>query len=190
MRGLRNTYPAAVCAEKSRAIVQKLTERQDVATAKAVALFWPIEARHEVDLRELDGLLRKRGVAVFYPAIDPETNVMTFRRVDDVSVLTDLTYGFAAPQKDAHEARADELDVIIVPAIAIAPSGHRIGYGAGYYDRTIVRFLPHAVTIGVAYDFQIVAEIPVTEGDVAVAHVVTDVRSFDAVPAEETPCPT
>lgn len=178
MRGLRNTYPADVCAAKSRAIVQKLTERQDVATAKNVALFWPIESRHEVDLRELDALLRKRSVRVFYPAIDPETKVMTFRLVDDVSILTDLTFGFAAPQKDAHEAKADELDVIVVPALAIAPSGHRIGYGAGYYDRTIARFLPHAVTIGVAYDFQIVAEVPVTEGDVALDFVVTDARAF------------
>ncbi|MGH7286141.1 MAG: 5-formyltetrahydrofolate cyclo-ligase [Polyangiaceae bacterium] len=185
MRGLRNTFPADVCAAKSRVIVQKLTERQDVAVAKNVALFWPIESRHEVDLRELDAQLRKRGVRVFYPAIEPETKTMTFRLVDDVSILTDLTFGFAAPQKDAHEARPDEIDVIVVPALAIAPSGHRIGYGAGYYDRTIGRFLPHAVTIGVAYDFQIVAEIPVTEGDVALDFVVTETRAFareDAAP--------
>lgn len=178
MRGLRNTFPADVCNAKSHAIVQKLTERQDVATAKSVALFWPIETRHEVDLRELDALLRKRSVRIFYPAIDPETKIMTFRLVDDVSILTDLTFGFAAPQKDAHEASPDELDVIVVPALAFAPSGHRIGYGAGYYDRTIVRFLPHAVTIGVAYDFQIIAEIPVTEGDVPVDFVITDAREF------------
>ena len=187
MRGLRSTFPADVCAAKSHAIVQKLTERAEIATAKNVALFWPIESRHEVDLRELDALLRKRGVRVFYPAIDPETKVMTFRLVDDVSILTDLTFGFAAPQQDAHEAEADELDVIVVPALAIAPSGHRIGYGAGYYDRTIIRFLPHAVTIGVAYDFQVVAEVPVTEGDVALDFVVTDVRAFAREQAVEAP---
>ena len=112
---------------------------------------------------------------------------MTFRLVDDVSTLTDLTFGFAAPRQDAREAKAGELDVIVVPALAIAPSGHRIGYGAGYYDRTIVRFLPHAVTIGVAYDFQILAEVPITEGDVALDFVVTDVRAFARAPAVEAP---
>jgi 5-formyltetrahydrofolate cyclo-ligase len=178
MRGLRNTFPAAVCAAKSARIVARLEAHEALAGAKHVALFWPIEARHEVDLRAFDTSLRARGVAVYYPAIDPETHVMTFRQVTDVAALTDLTFGFAAPPADAPEAKAGELDVIVVPALAIAPSGHRIGYGAGYYDRTIPPFLPHAKTVGVAYDFQILAEVPVTPGDVALGFVVTDERTF------------
>ncbi len=189
MRGLRNTYPAAVCAEKSARIIERLGALEAVANAKSVALFWPIEKRHEVDLRALDASLRERGVAVFYPAIDPETHVMTFRRVDDRAVLTDHTFGFAAPPPDAPEARADELDVIVVPALAIAPSGHRIGYGAGYYDRTIPPFSPHAATIGVAYDFQLVAEIPVTAGDFALGSIVTEARTLVVEP-EVASCTT
>jgi len=189
MRGLRNTHPAAVCSEKSRAIVERLTKLPEIERATSVALFWPIEARHEVDLRSLDTLLRARGVEVYYPAIDPETQAMTFRRTDDVSALADLTFGFAAPPKEAPEAPTNGLDVIVVPALVLAPSGHRIGYGAGYYDRALRLFLPYSVTIGVAYDFQILAEVPVTEGDVAVDIVVTDAQSFE-VEQEEAACST
>ena len=82
------------------------------------------------------------------------------------------------PAADAPVATA--LDAIIVPAIAVDPTGHRIGYGAGYYDRTLPAFAPPAVSIAVAYDWQLVAEVPATEGDVRVAWVVTDIRSFDA----------
>jgi 5-formyltetrahydrofolate cyclo-ligase len=188
MRGLRNTFPAAVCAEKSRAIVERLLKRPEIERAKSVALFWPIEARHEVDLREADTQLRARGVSIFYPAIDTETKAMTFRLVGDIAMLEDMTFGFAAPPKDAPEASEKDLDVIVVPAIVVAPSGHRIGYGAGHYDRTIIRFLPHAVTIGVAYDFQVLAEIPVTEGDVALDVIVTDAQAIDVV-KEEVSCP-
>ena len=72
----------------------------------------------------------------------------------------------------------EQLDVVIAPALAVDPTCQRIGYGAGYYDRTLPRYAPPAITIGVAYDWQVVAEIPVTQGDVALDFVVTDVRQF------------
>lgn len=178
LRGVRKTTPAEACAERSRALVARLEAHEAVVAAKTVALFWPIEARHEVDLRPLDTTLRARGVRIAYPAIDADTNVMTFRFVDDVSALEDKGYGFSEPAADAPVATA--LDVIVVPAIAVDPTGHRIGYGAGYYDRTLPAFAPPAVSIAVAYDWQLVAEVPATEGDVRTAWVVTDVRTFDA----------
>ena len=178
LRGVRKTTPAEACAERSRALVARLELHEAVASATTIALFWPIVSRHEVDLRPLDTTLRARGVRIAYPAIDADTNVMTLRFVDDVSALEDKGYGFMEPAADAPIATA--LDAIIVPAIAVDPTGHRIGYGAGYYDRTLPSFAPPAVSIAVAYDWQLVAEVPATEGDVRVAWVVTDIRSFDA----------
>ena len=178
LRGVRKTTPAEACAERSRALVARLELHEAVASAKTVALFWPIVSRHEVDLRPLDATLRARGVRIAYPAIDADTNVMAFRFVDDASALEDRGYGFMEPAADAPLATA--LDAIIVPAIAVDPTGHRIGYGAGYYDRTLPSFAPPAVSIAVAYDWQLVAEVPATEGDVRVGWVVTDIRSFDA----------
>jgi 5-formyltetrahydrofolate cyclo-ligase len=83
-------------------------------------------------------------------------------------------FGFREPPPGAPEATS--LDVILVPALQIDARGHRIGYGAGYYDRTLPRFAPPAVAIGVAFDFQLISEVPITEGDVAVSMVVTDQR--------------
>jgi 5-formyltetrahydrofolate cyclo-ligase len=178
LRGVRKTTPAEACLARSRALVARLEVHEAVVAAKTVALFWPIESRHEVDLRPLDATLRARGVRIAYPAIDADTNVMTFRFVDDVTALEDKGYGFLEPAADAPIATA--LDAILVPAIAVDPTGHRIGYGAGYYDRTLPAFAPPAVSIAVAYDWQLVAEVPATEGDVRAAWVVTDIRSFDA----------
>lgn len=194
MRGLRKTTPLAACLERSQRIVERLLAHDDLARARAVALFWPIEQRHEVDLRALDAALRARGVALFYPAIEPldpqdgpptEPPRMTFRRVLDVAQLAEAGFGFAEPGGEAEEASA--LDVVVVPALGIAPSGHRIGYGAGYYDRTLPRFAPPAVTLGVAYDFQLLAEVPVTPGDVALDWIVTDARVLrsDSNPSSE-----
>ena len=144
--------------------------------ARAVALFWPIEEKHEVDLRALDASLRGRGVRVAYPAIEPDTDVMTFRFVAEANALEEKGYGFREPSSTEPEALAGELSAIIVPALAIDPRGHRIGYGAGYYDRTLPRFAPPAVTIGVAYDYQLVVEVPDAATDVALDWIVTDTR--------------
>jgi 5-formyltetrahydrofolate cyclo-ligase len=179
LRGVRKTMPVEAVAERSRKIVAALEAHDAIARAKTVALFWPIEARHEVDLRELDAALRARGVRIAYPSIDPDTGDMVFRFVDEVARLEEAGYGFAEPPKDAPPA--GELDVIVVPAIAVDPAGHRIGYGAGYYDRTLPKY-PRAVAIAVGYDWQLVAEVPVTEGDVACGWVVTDTRVLEAAP--------
>lgn len=178
LRGVRKTTPLEACEERSRAIVKALEAHEAFASAKRVALFWPIVARHEVDLRAFDASLRARGVEVAYPAIDPETGEMSFRVVADPASLEEAGYGFAEPPADAPTAEA--LDVVVVPAIGVDPIGHRIGYGAGYYDRTIPRFCPPGTSIVVAYDWQLLAEVPFTSGDVRCHWVVTDARVLDA----------
>jgi len=176
LRGVRKSTPLEACAERSRAIVARLETHDAVVGARQVGLFWPIVARHEVDLRPLDASLRARNVRVAYPTIDADTNVMTFRFVDDLAQLEERGFGFSEPAADAPEATA--LDVIVVPAIAVDPTGHRIGYGAGYYDRTLPRFAPPAVSIAVAFDWQLVAEVPAMPDDVRCQSVVTDTRTI------------
>jgi 5-formyltetrahydrofolate cyclo-ligase len=183
MRGLRKALPASACAERSARIIERLVALEPIARARTVAVFWPIEERHEVDLRALDSRLRERGARVAYPGVDPETHAMTFRFVEHPDAMQLLGFGFREPSLRDPEVAAGELDAVIVPALAADPRGHRIGYGAGYYDRTLPRFAPPAVSAAVLFDFQLVAEVPSTDGDVTVDWVVTDTRVLRA----ETP---
>jgi 5-formyltetrahydrofolate cyclo-ligase len=180
-RGLRSAIPREAILERSVGIQTALEALPEVAAAARVALFFPIDGRNEVDLVDLDARLRARGVQVAYPAIHPETRVMTFRFVADPRAMEERGLGFREPHPGDEEAAA--LDVVVVPALLIDPQGHRIGYGAGYYDRTLPRFCPPACTIGVAFDFQLIAEVPATEGDVPVTIVATDARVIRAGPA-------
>jgi 5-formyltetrahydrofolate cyclo-ligase len=171
MRGVRKTMPAEACADRSAKIVERLAPLLE--GAKSVALFWPILDRHEVDLRALDPALRARGVVVAYPTIG-ETEM--FFRAAAADGLEEKGFGFAEPPSTA--PRIDAIDVIVVPALAADPTGHRIGYGAGYYDRTLPRY-PGAKTIGVLFDWQLVAEVPALPNDVRVGCIVTDVRTLN-----------
>jgi 5-formyltetrahydrofolate cyclo-ligase len=171
-RALRNTLPRSAVMERSARIAARLEGLPAFASARAVALFWPIERRNEVNLTPLDAGLRAQGKRVAYPAIDPETRVMTFRFVDDPAQLVERGLGFREPDASAEEAAS--LDVVVVPALQIDGRGYRIGYGAGFYDRALPRYAPPALAVGVAFSFQLIAEVPVTPGDVPLALVITD----------------
>jgi 5-formyltetrahydrofolate cyclo-ligase len=181
MRAMRNTIPPEALAERSARIVAALEELSELVSARSVALFWPIEGRNEVDVRRLDVSLRRRGVNVAYPAIDPDTREMTFRFPSDPEIMAERGLGFSEPAPEDPEAA--ELDVIVVPALMVDPRGHRLGYGAGFYDRALARFVPPSFAVAVAYDFQLAPEIPITEGDFPVAAIVTDARTLRASPA-------
>jgi 5-formyltetrahydrofolate cyclo-ligase len=176
-RALRNTIPAEAIAERSARIRAALEGLPVVARARRIALFWPIVRRNEVDLRPLSEALRARGVEVAYPGIDPATGVMTFRIPPDPEAMEDRGLGFHEPSPEDPETT--ELDVIVVPALQVDPRGNRIGYGAGHYDRTLPRFCPPARSVGVVFDFQVISEVPVTEGDVAIDIVVSDERVIE-----------
>ena len=180
MRALRRALPAAACAVRSAKIADRVAELEAVSRARSVCLFWPIEERHEVDLRPLDASLRARGARVAYPGIDPETGAMTFRYVADPQAMEEQGFGFREPSPGEPEAQPGEIDVVVVPALALDPRGHRIGYGAGYYDRVLPRYAPPAFAVAVAFDFQLVAEVPDSAVDARVAWIVTDARSLAA----------
>ncbi len=79
-------------------------------------------------------------------------------------------------------AASEEL-VVVVPALAVDPIGHRIGYGKGFYDRLLARICPPAFAIAVAYDFEVVPEVPADTHDHAVDVVVTDLRRWQVTRA-------
>lgn len=182
-RALRASLPREAIAERSAKIVERLAHHPTLLAARSVSLFYPMESKNEVDLRAFDAILRERGTRVAYPAIDPESRVMTFRYVDDLATLEERGLGFREPAASAEEVVA--LDVIVVPALQIDARGHRLGYGAGFYDRALARFAPPAIAIAVGFDFQLVPDLPVTPGDVPVRFVVTDGHAFDVSDALE-----
>ncbi len=65
----------------------------------------------------------------------------------------------------------DEVEVIIVPAVAYDHQGNRLGRGKGFYDRLLGS--THATTIGIGYDFQLLDSLPVEEHDVPMDMVIT-----------------
>ena len=183
MRALRSSLPEAARAARSAAVCRRILALELVAGAGSVALFSPILKRGEIDLSSVDTALRQANKRVFYPFMEQAPGAASirtgFRRVDRIEELSDHGRGFLEPPLAAAVAERGEIDVVIVPALAVAENGHRIGYGAGFYDATLPDVRPPAIAIVVAYAFQLLAELPVEDNDVACDVVITDEHRLD-----------
>ena len=177
----RRALPASAVAARSARIVAALERLDLVAKARAVASFWPMEAAGEVDLRPLDRALEARGVARYFPFMDPKGEGFStgFRRVGSADELEERGRKFREPPRSAPVAARGDIDVVIVPALGVTPDGHRLGFGAGFYDATLPDVAPPALTIVVAFSFQVLGELFIEEHDVACDLVVTDGETFD-----------
>jgi len=90
---------------------------------------------------------------------------LTFGKVTLETAWTKNRYGILEPVSDQLRS-AIELDVVLVPCVAIDRVGHRLGQGGGWYDRTFASPNRSAILVGVVYDQQILDELPVEPWDV------------------------
>ena len=121
------------------------------------------------------------GKQLVYPRVDGET--LVFEEVNDLSRLAPGAFGVLEP-RGGRAVAVDRIDVLLVPGVAFDRSGHRLGYGKGFYDRAIAKCSDNTVRVGFAYDFQVVDALPVGEHDQPVAALMTESRTLHSdIPA-------
>jgi 5-formyltetrahydrofolate cyclo-ligase len=125
--------------------------------------------------------LREKGARLCLPAILDRTTIV-FRELVRGAALVDMGFGTAGP---GEEAEVLEPSIMLVPLAAFDARGHRIGYGAGYYDRAIARLTDGGRAprlIGIAFDCQQVGLVPDEPHDVIIPEILTEsgLRRFGA----------
>ncbi|MFL1462140.1 5-formyltetrahydrofolate cyclo-ligase [Roseococcus sp. DSY-14] len=138
-----------------------------VPPGAAVAGFWPLPG--ELDLRPALAALHARGHALALPFTPPRGQPLRFRRWAPGEALA------PGPMGTAHPAAEVPLvpGVVLVPLLAFDRRGGRLGYGGGYYDRTLPLF-PHARRLGIAFAAQEVDEVPMQPHDIFLHAIVTE----------------
>jgi 5-formyltetrahydrofolate cyclo-ligase len=84
--------------------------------------------------------------------------------------LEDHPFGYRQPVADSPVVPDDQIDIVLVPGLAFDHRGHRLGFGAGYYDRFLARLRPDTLRIGIT-DGLIVSELPAERHDIAMTHL-------------------
>jgi len=157
----------------SRAAQLNLLSLDEYGWAECVALYAP--AHNETDTGLILADAFRSGKRVLYPAVCGHQ--MVFRTVKRVEELREGAFGILEPCPTGVDHQADEPDLIVVPGVAFDLSGHRIGYGKGFYDR----FLQHpgcmAHLVGLCHDFQLTdGAIPVDVHDIPMEIIVSEKR--------------
>jgi 5-formyltetrahydrofolate cyclo-ligase len=143
----------------------------DLPAEGAVAGYWPI--RDELDPRSALRTLAAKGRAVALPAVARRDAPLVFRRWHPDEPLSTDALGLVAPPETAGAVMPR---VVLVPVVAFDRRGHRLGYGAGYYDRTlpVLRAVGPVLALGIAYAAQEVAQVPTTALDAPLDGIVTE----------------
>jgi 5-formyltetrahydrofolate cyclo-ligase len=167
----RDALDSAWRIEASLEMAETAKRQIEIVPGSIVSGFWPM--RSEVDLRPLMFALRENGARLCLPAILDKTTIV-FRELVRGAALVDMGFGTAGP---GEEAETLDPQIMLVPLAAFDARGHRIGYGAGYYDRAIARLTEAGRAprlIGVAFDCQEVAEVPDEPHDVVIPEILTE----------------
>lgn len=126
-------------------------------------------------------LMRKfeaAGAQLALPVVVARGKPLIMRAYKFGDPLGSGVWGIREPREDAPEVWPD---VLLVPLAAFDRKGHRIGYGAGYYDMTInrLRLLKPAIAVGLAYASQQVPVVPYTSRDARLDLVLTERETID-----------
>ncbi|MCA3327357.1 MAG: 5-formyltetrahydrofolate cyclo-ligase [Roseomonas sp.] len=132
-----------------------------------IAGYWPMVG--EMDPRPLMLALASRGHALALPITPPRGKPLAFRAWVPGAALSPGPMGTSEP------VGGDELrpDILLVPLLAFDRAGRRLGYGGGYYDRTLAA-LPGAKAIGIAYAGQEMPEVPAGPQDFRLPLIATE----------------
>jgi len=136
-----------------------------------VSGYWPI--RDELDIRRLLTGLNDQQTRCALPVVEGRDKPLQFRRWQPGLELEQRPFGLSEPPESAKSLTPR---ILLVPLLAVDARGNRLGYGGGYYDRTlmILRESVPIVSVGIAFEVQRVADVPHDTHDAALDWVVTD----------------
>jgi 5-formyltetrahydrofolate cyclo-ligase len=159
----------------SRAICDRFAALPEYSAAGAVMLY--IGVRSEVRTQPLLSAAVAQGKRVVVPyCVGNELELFLLESLDE---LAPGIYGIPEPRPDLLALpgkRVDpaQIDLVMVPGVAFDRRGGRLGHGKGYYDRFLPRLRPDALAVGVAFECQLVPEVPMLPGDVFMDLVITE----------------
>ncbi len=170
-RSKRRAAAAAAGNEAGERLRQSFLSALPLPPAQVVAGYWPMP--EEIDVRPLMTYLHLSGHVLVLPVVVGRGQPLIFRRWRPSIALDAGVYGISVPSAEAPEATPG---VLLVPLLAFDGDGRRLGYGAGYYDRTLalLRAGVDILAIGAAYAAQRMDALPEEASDQRLDWVVTE----------------
>jgi 5-formyltetrahydrofolate cyclo-ligase len=172
---LRDALPAATRQAAAEAIAGRAFP-VTIKPGMIVSGFSPMKS--EINPIPLMRKLADLGASLALPAIDGRGKPLIMRAWKFGDPFKSGQWGIREPMPDAPQVAPD---ILIVPLACFDRAGHRIGYGAGYYDMTInaLRAKKPVIAIGIGFAAQEIPQVPATERDARLDLVLTERETID-----------
>ncbi len=177
--GARRTLSPSDRAALSEQIALRLLGLDAFDRARTIALYAPMGA--EVDTGPIARAAVDRGQRTAYPRLVAGSRVLEFA-ASTPSNLVAGALGTREPPRTAPSLDPASLDLVLVPGVAFDDRCHRVGRGGGYYDATLATLPARTLRIGLAFEAQLVGEVPDEPHDAALDAVVTEARVVFRLP--------
>lgn len=176
----RGMLEAGEILERSAAAAERLCSLKEYMNAVTIMAY--ISVRNEVGTDIFIKRCMIDGKAVAIPKVEnrapSQPGILAAYVIKEPG--KDLINGFKGiPEPDASVLKRlnpKEINMVVVPGVAFDYHRHRIGYGAGFYDRFLPELRPDCLKVGLAYEIQVVEMIPAADHDMRMDLVVTDRR--------------
>lgn len=174
----RRTALAKAQGDAGQVLARQFPDAAWPAVNAVVAGYWPV--RGEIDPRPLMETFMLEQSQLALPVVVAKDAPLQFRAWHPDDTLEAGAFGIDVPGPKRPVLTPS---LLLVPLVAFDTRCHRIGYGAGFYDRTLeaLRTSGPVLAVGLAYEGQRVAKVPAGRHDVALDYVVTEAGCYRAV---------
>lgn len=157
------------------ALKRHLIEALAMPPGLAISGYWPLPG--EIDVRPALVQYHREGHRIGLPVVIAKGAPLLFRQWDPAVDLVQGAFKVLTPPPEAPEV---EPNILLVPLLAFDPDGYRLGYGGGFYDRTLAKLKAkaHTIAVGVAYAVQEVPMVPRGPFDHPLDFIVTERAVF------------
>jgi len=158
----------------ARSVARRVTTEIPLAPSAVVAGYWPFP--DELDPRPVMTDLHAQGHVLCLPVVVAPHSALEFRAWAPGDSLVKAVFGTRVPHSDRLTLVPD---VLLVPLLAFDRAGFRLGYGGGYYDRTLAALEPTgAISIGIGFAIQEIKRVPRDAYDRRLNWMVTETGTY------------
>ncbi len=177
---------AAYVARVSRIVQDRLRQTAYYDRASTLVLYAAKDNEIHTGLLLADALAT--GRRVLFPRVALATGQLLLVRVVSPAELAPGAFGVLEPT-GAETVPVASLGqaLICVPGLAFTPGGHRLGRGGGYYDRLLAGAGPQSISVGLAFSFQVLDQLPQSLADQRLTLILTESTSYGAAPLVDAP---
>tara|TARA_B110000238_G_scaffold93631_1_gene102260 strand:+ start:282 stop:845 length:564 start_codon:yes stop_codon:yes gene_type:complete len=127
-------------------------------------VFFPIEKNNEIDTKLIIQVIQGKDKNVILPKLNIENKSFLNFLLTDSTLLKENELGIAEPQSGI-QINENQIEVVFIPLLCFDKSGHRVGYGGGYYDRFLKKCPKNTVKIGLSFfdPIQKISDINITD---------------------------